>query len=371
MEGQWIGNVNGDNYGTLIANIERVNGKLTGHAILWEVDAEIPSVVCDLKVLKNKDEITLSGDNVQALNPKTGHPIPEQDIKKIYPDGHISSYIKAKGHLQEDEITITGEYTTDKDIEGELTLYKATKLASLTESKKVSWNEFKIEALDVPEGNTIFRGQSDNRWLLRTSFHRFNRVNLHKYFKEDIPKLYRQIHAMTGMKFDLSNNEDLNTLLYLAQHHGYPTPLLDWSLSPFVAAYFAFIGCHDSDESNANQPSHVRIFALNKKKWQKDTLQAEHFDTYALTISYIESLASGNKRAIPQQAVSTFSNIDFIEAYLNKMHPHNAGQYLTAYDIPIKEKHTALKELRLMGIHTATLFPDLDGLCKHLKETDF
>lgn len=182
---------------------------------------------------------------------------------------------------------------------------------------------------------------------------------------EDIPELRRHISALQN--YDTSDPLQHAALLVLAQHHGYPTPLLDWTKSPYVAAYFAFA------HANVNKSEFVRVYMLDYKTWQRKTTQITDIHSPSLSLTYREPLALGNTRMLPQQAVSTFSTVDDIEAFIAYKQEETAHSesYLRVFELKASERRKVISELRLMNITPASLFPGLDGICQMLRDKNF
>jgi hypothetical protein len=90
----------------------------------------------------------------------------------------------------------------------------------------------------------------------------------------------------------------------------------------------------------------------------------------SLHFSIQEFLAIENERMIPQQAASTVTNVDDIEAYITSKESKEKT-YLSAIDLPLQERRCALQELSFMGITAGSLFPGLDGVCEELKQRNF
>ncbi|WP_433630105.1 FRG domain-containing protein [Halomicrococcus sp. NG-SE-24] len=88
----------------------------------------------------------------------------------------------------------------------------------------------------------VFRGMTDSDHNLETSLHRFvgesGRWDLEVHLLRNFRQYARQ---------EIDQPESPFHLMALAQHHGLPTRLLDWTYSPAVAAYFATGGSPDAD----------------------------------------------------------------------------------------------------------------------------
>jgi hypothetical protein len=153
------------------------------------------------------------------------------------------------------------------------------------------------------------------------------------------------------------------------QHHGYPTPLLDWTFSTFVAAFFAYHRLKNS-EARAAVDDKVRIFIFDQKAWQETFPQFTHLTWRRPHFSIMEFIAIDNERLTPQQSISSVTNVDDIETYIRSMEGAEK-QFLRIVDLPKSERPSVMKELSVMGITAGSLFPGLDGACEELRERFF
>ena len=227
--------------------------------------------------------------------------------------------------------------------------------------------EFKKFVLALEPYRFVFREHEKSTWRLRTVFHRTGRASLMKFMGQDVPALHRHLSGLTTHHFNLNDPFDYAAFLNLAQHHGYPTPILDWTHSPFVAAYFAF---KDLRKNNSALDQKVRILILDAREWNKNE-RAQVLMPGFLHMTMLEPLTTNNPRVLPQQSISSVTNVDDLETFVGEIENRAGKPYLSAIDLHVGERRTVMQDLALMGITAGSLFPGLDGACLQLKERFF
>lgn len=235
-----------------------------------------------------------------------------------------------------------------------------------------TWDEYKdwVKNNFVGSYQYLFRGQEDSNWLLETSFHRINKnsnLKLEVYIHNIIPEIHNRMASNGFESHNLSDIQSFNSFLAKLQHHGFPTPLLDWTYSPYIAAYFATEFIKDTFNKN----SYFSIYVFDYMKWIRHNYQPTDLLMKNPFVSTFKPYYLNNPRLITQNSILTITNLADIEDYLIFMGKEQNQQYLYKINISKSEVFNIKKDLDNMGINKYTLFPSLDDICSIMKKNFF
>ncbi|MDQ0302844.1 FRG domain-containing protein [Ancylobacter polymorphus] len=367
MNGQWLGTYEGTNTGSAILELDDMGDRYAGALYAYDARPGLPSSVVWFETPGKSDQFELDA-HVAPLHPGTGEPVSREFIKEIYPDATMPERIRLSCSVVGDVLHIS--WTTPLGTEGtaQLTKPDASRPSDYEPIDIKDWNSFKAFATAQEPYRYIYRGQESNEWRLRTHFHRTGRAYIVRFINQDIPALHKNLTNLTRHFFRLESNIENAAFYSLVQHHGYPTPLLDWTHSPFVAAYFAYKGLR---KDKINPTKKVRIFVFDSTAWRNDRRQFTKISPAPEHFSLLDPIALNNPRMVPQQALSSVTNLDDVEGYIRRRESEAQKTYLRVIDLPSIERKEAMQQLSIMGITAGSLFPGIDGACEQLRERFF
>jgi hypothetical protein len=368
LNGQWFGAYSGNSTGSIIVNIDETQSNYRAVAYLVGDDKTLPGSGAGFQTLGKNSWFKTRTEWLISFDPHSGQPISLKEREERYPEISFPAFADVDGSVEDNCLRLS--WRTDVGTTGSCVLprSKADQPSELSVSEE-SWDSYKRRvALELPKGY-LFRGQN-RPWRLRTSFHRSGRADLQWYIDHDIPALHRQLSARTRHIFNLTVGDENGAFFNLVQRHGYPTPLLDWTYSPYVAAFFAYRSITNEAASKAAQTDKARILVFDQERWKRDLPQLAQVICPTFHVSMREFIAIENERMIPQQASSMITNVDDIESYIRSAESEDK-KYLWAIDLPVSERRHVIHELSYMGITAGSLFPGLDGACEELKERNF
>lgn len=196
---------------------------------------------------------------------------------------------------------------------------------------------------ELIEKQWIFRGHENSSFPLKPSVARIEpREKTIQHMESDMLEEFQRRYINSPKKpWDL---------LALAQHHGLPTRLLDWTQNPLVAMFFAV------DKPSESTTSAVWAYRYNY-------VAVDSLDPFAIKKIHAFHPTHVTIRITAQQGCFTVHPPPFYDM----RRVQRTDEELVKFTIKRKYRVQIKNDLDRLGVNCASLFPDLDGLCKYLK----
>ncbi|GAB6156477.1 hypothetical protein JCM17380_52290 [Desulfosporosinus burensis] len=213
-----------------------------------------------------------------------------------------------------------------------------------------SWEEFFsiVTGRLLNTRNYIWRGQRSTEWLLESTLDRM----LKKYDRKDSLIHLKRFKYATKDRRE-SNPEKMESdddWWASGLHYSLVTPLLEWTISPFIAAYYAFCEDNNQQDKRAIYSFAQRVATVKNNELKMKNPSASGDDLF---VKCIKPLFDNNSRLANRCSLFTKSptGVD-IEQWVRKNFSgvSKAKVVLLKLTLPNTERSTILKALNRMNV---------------------
>lgn len=206
-----------------------------------------------------------------------------------------------------------------------------------------------------------------------------------------VPKVYRLgreadehnlaltfLHSARSRYPKCPDSDDWTSWLFLMQHYGLPTRLLDWSKSALVALFFSV--CEPEFDEQSGALWAIQPGKLNKNQIDRDSLLAAHHEfVKGICREAFDEVSWKKSRVTIAVPTDQFDVRHLVQESVFTVHATNvpinaltkAGEYLLKFEVPSSAKKSLRAMLHRLGVNAANLFPDLEHLARDVTSKSF
>ncbi|MFA4986306.1 MAG: FRG domain-containing protein [Candidatus Brocadiia bacterium] len=242
-----------------------------------------------------------------------------------------------------------------------------------------------IESLVAdPKEPYWFRGVGDASYPLLPSLYRHPDLHL----PDELRKLEQDLlnrFIERSVPYQTFRPSSTWESMFLMQHYGIPTRLLDWTENPMVALFFALTAAY-RDSKTKNVTASPAVWALSPRLWNERAFAHVTYKGGPLSVSdqllkpYTPSgddeppaLAAAifgihnSPRIVAQRGVFTIFGSKVEAMQLTFASETFSDRAIIKYVVPKAAVDSILQKLYATGFTEAVMFPGLDGLAKETK----
>jgi hypothetical protein len=206
-----------------------------------------------------------------------------------------------------------------------------------------------MQLLPPPDSDNrwLYRGQANEAWSLIPSIARIEPIaDTRRRAERDMIEEFKRYAIPYLVRLPATEWE----WLALAQHHGLPTRLLDWARNPLAALLFAVSEAFTADSA-------VWCYRYGRSQRPEDYSPYDITDVYVLRPVHFSGRVTGQS--------------SYFTAHPMPSRPFDARpdehEQLIKIVIPQRARVGLRIALDRLGVNFATLFPDLDGVARHIR----